>query len=79
MNERDPELFKKYNYSDAKTRYSRVCPANQNRLPIALTEDEKKKIDTVSPGSYGYNETLGKDNSMEYSSCLLYTSDAADE
>jgi len=51
LKEKEPELFlirKEGNYGA----YVGTCPANTNRQPVILTEDEKKEIDEKYPGSY---------------------------
>ncbi len=46
----DPALFQAK--LSAGARYSRVCVKSDARQPIVITEEEKNKIDRVSPGSY---------------------------
>ena len=46
----DPALFQAKLAAGA--RYSRVCVKSDARQPIVITQEEKMKIDKVSPGSY---------------------------
>jgi hypothetical protein len=39
--------------------YSRTCPANVNRQPIILTNDEKNRIDNENRDAYGYAMRYG--------------------
>jgi len=51
LKEKEPELFlirKEGNFGA----YTGTCPANTNRQPVILSEEEKKEIDEKYPGSY---------------------------
>ena len=50
MRERDPNLFKIVKGSN--TSYTRSCPWAARRVPVILTDEEKKRIDEEHPGSY---------------------------
>ena len=50
MRTRDPALFKVVKGSASS--YSRSCPWNVRRMPVALTDAEKERIDREQPGSY---------------------------
>ena len=45
--------------------YSRVCPANVNRQPIILTNEEKNAIDKDHRGAYGYALRYGYSEEKE--------------
>lgn len=60
MQERDPALFitKKEGKFNA---YSKICPWNQRRQPVVLTQEEKERIDRKHPGSYKHAVKYGTD------------------
>ena len=47
--------------------YSRICPWSDRRQPIILTDDEVKKIEKESPGSYQEIIKFGSDPNKKYS------------
>ena len=47
----DPKLFLKKGDSKFHS-YSRTCPSNIRRQPVILTDEEKERIDKISPDSY---------------------------
>jgi hypothetical protein len=46
--------------------YSRLCPANLNRQPVIITEEEKAEIDANHPGSYGNALKYGSNDANPY-------------
>jgi hypothetical protein len=63
--DKEPKLFlkKKEGQYDA---YVRSCPLNYNRLPVILTEEEKKNIDTNFKGSYDVALPYGTNADKKY-------------
>jgi hypothetical protein len=63
--EKEPKLFlkKKEGQYDA---YVRSCPLNYNRLPVILTDDEKKSIDSNYKGSYDVALPYGTSTDKKY-------------
>jgi hypothetical protein len=53
-----PVIIKKGRKYDA---YARACPANLNKQPVILTDEEKRHIDETSPGSYNHALKYGTD------------------
>lgn len=58
MRRLDPELILARKEGQFKA-YSRTCPANVNRQPIILTNDEKNHIDKENRDAYGYAMRYG--------------------
>lgn len=65
ITQRDPELMKNNKKVNNKLAWSALCSTSANdgktKQPIIITEDEKKHIDNVSPGSYSNPYTTGSD------------------
>jgi len=59
---RDPVIFK--NPLD-KTPYARHCQASGYQQPVVLSDEEKKKIDELFPGSYDNSILYGSDPSKQ--------------
>jgi hypothetical protein len=53
MRELDPTLFVTEESSKFPL-YSKACPSGDKRQPVIITDEEKKRIDETSPGSYGH-------------------------
>ena len=58
MRRLDPDLILARKEGQFKA-YSRTCPANVNRQPIILTNDEKNRIDNENRDAYGYAMRYG--------------------
>ena len=58
MRRLEPELILARKEGQFKA-YSRTCPANVNRQPIILTNDEKNRIDQENRDAYGYAMRYG--------------------
>lgn len=63
--DKEPKLFlkKKEGQYDA---YVRSCPLNYNRLPVILTDEEKKNIDSNYKGSYDVAMPYGTSTDKKY-------------
>lgn len=71
----DPELVKKE--KELKRDYSRYCMSSERRQPTIITENEKREIDELAPGSYGNEEAHAlryrkKDGENLYYICPRY-------
>jgi hypothetical protein len=68
--------IKQRNLLLSKTGFTKICPANEKRHPIILTEKEKQKIDQDYPNDKPYNHALkyglDKDNNPFYYICPNY-------
>lgn len=72
IKKREPQLIlsKKDGKYDA---YARACPANLNKQPVILTDEEKRHIDETSPGSYNHALKYGTDkNNPNWYICPRY-------
>lgn len=65
IKKREPQLIlsKRDGKYDA---YARACPANLNKQPVILTDEEKRNIDETSPGSYNHALKYGTDENNPY-------------
>jgi hypothetical protein len=65
IKKREPQLIlsKKDGKYDA---YARSCPANLNKQPVILTDEEKRVIDETSPGSYNHALRYGTDKNNPF-------------
>lgn len=65
MRERDPALFltRKEGIYNA---YSKLCPWNQRRQPVILTQEEKERIDKEHPDSYNKAIKYGSSKDKQF-------------
>ena len=64
MKQLQPVLFKKTGNNEDS--YARFCQANSSRQPVILSNEEKLKIDSESPGSYDIAMPYSTDSNKQY-------------
>jgi len=66
IEERDPQIMKNNDKVHPNNKWSVKCQKNSGRQPIIINEDEKKRIDQISPDSYTAPYKYGSDEDHQF-------------
>lgn len=66
IEERDPQILKNNDKVHPNNKWSTKCQKSSFRQPIIINDDEKKRIDHISPGSYIAPYKYGSDEDHQF-------------